>query len=300
MRNVAAPTVFATVGARWREQTIRNNGDTLAVATGAVAQLVERLDGIQEARGSNPLGSTSHNRPVTRPKSPRTFTDVAFDGGDILDHIGDARGDLHFVSCSFVGSMADDIDLTGSTFDRCDLTKAKFADSDLVRTVWTDCTGADVDFASADLTDARFERCELVNSTFAKAEVAGATWTHCKLLGSNFGERAGLGWTFVSTVLMYADLHGVELDGRTLTEVDLTEADLSRADFSRTIFENCRLSRANWTGARFEGADLRGADLGPLETLEQIAALRGAMLSERQAKAVVNALGISVIESASD
>lgn len=237
---------------------------------------------------------------VSRSKHARTFTAVAFDGADVLDRIGDARGDLHFVSCSFVGSMADDIDLTGSTFDRCDLTKAKFADSDLVRTTWTDCRGEEADFTSADLTDARFDRCELVNSTFVKTEVAGASWTHCKLLGSSFGELSGLGWTFASTVLMYADLHGVELDGRTLAEVDLTEADLSRADFSRTIFENCRLSRANWTDARFEGADLRGADLGPLETLEQIAALRGAMLSERQAKAVVNALGISVMESAGD
>ena len=237
---------------------------------------------------------------VTSSTGGRTFTDVSFDGADLLDRIGDARGHLRFVSCSFVGSMADDIDLTGATFDRCDLTKAKFADSDLVRTTWTDCHGEGGDFTSADLTDAKFDRCELVNGTFVKAEVAGATWTHCKLLGSNFSQLSGLGWTFVSTVLMYGDLHGVQLDGRVLHEVDMTEADLTGADFSRTVFEDCRMSRATWTGARFEGADLRGADLGPLETLEQIAALRGAMLSERQAKAVVNALGISVIESAAE
>jgi uncharacterized protein YjbI with pentapeptide repeats len=60
-------------------------------------------------------------------KSTNSFTDVRFDGADILDRIGDARGDVQFVSCSFVGTMVDDIDLTGSRFEDCDLTSTKFA-----------------------------------------------------------------------------------------------------------------------------------------------------------------------------
>ncbi len=116
-------------------------------------------------------------------------------------------------------------------------------------------------------------------------------------MAANFRDQKGLGWNFATTVLMYADLHGVTLDGRTLRGLDLTEADLTDADFSRSVFEECKLSHASWTNARFESADLRGADLGPLESLEQLAALKGAVLNDRQAKAIVNALGITVISS---
>jgi len=35
---------------------------------GVLAQLVERLNGIEEVRGSNPLGSTSLSRPKPTPK----------------------------------------------------------------------------------------------------------------------------------------------------------------------------------------------------------------------------------------
>ena len=234
---------------------------------------------------------------VPKKTAAPVYTDVRFDGGDLLDRIGDARGELRFVGCTFVGTMADDIDLTGSRFEDCDLTKAKFDDSDLVRTTWVGCRGEVPTFIGSDLTDATFERCELTGAIFTKAEVAGSTWTDCKLMAANFRERKGLGWNLATTVLMYADLHGVTLDGRTLRGLDLTEADLTDADFSRSVFEECRLSRAAWTNARFESADLRGADLGPLETLEQLAALKGAVLNEHQAKAVVNALGIRVVSS---
>jgi fluoroquinolone resistance protein len=237
---------------------------------------------------------------VAKETAAPEFHDVRFDGADLLDRIGDARGEVHFVGCSFVGTMADDIDLTGSRFEDCDLSNAKFDDSDLVRTTWIACRGENPSFVKVDLTDATFERCELTGAAFTKSDLAGSTWTGCKLMAANFRERSGLGWTLSDTVLMYADLHGATLDGRTLKGLDLTEADLTDADFSRSVFEECKLSRASWRNARFESADLRGADLGPLETLEQIAALKGAVLNEHQAKAIVNALGIRVVPSAED
>jgi uncharacterized protein YjbI with pentapeptide repeats len=108
-------------------------------------------------------------------------------------------------------------------------------------------------------------------------------------------ELQGIGWEISSTSVMYADLRGVSFAGKHLKELDLSEANLDGVDFSGTTFEGCRLQRASWTGASFEGADLRGADLGPLEDAASIAALRGAIISEAQARSLANALGLQVI-----
>ena len=229
---------------------------------------------------------------------PDSYVDVTFDRGDVIDTIGRDEGPRTFISCSFVGALVDDVALAGSRFEGCDLTNATLADSDLSRTTWERCYGEGANFTASDLADARFEGCDLTNANFTKAEVAGSSWTDCKLLGADFSGVSGLAWTIDKTVLMYANLRGASLNERTLRDVDLTEADLTGADFERTVFEKCRLVRASWAGARFEGADLRGADLGPLETLEQIASLRGAIVSQAQAKAITHALGINVIEGA--
>ncbi len=262
--------------------------------------MVECLDGIQEVRGSTPLGSTgslgsTHARKVGG--IGQLIEGRSFDGVDVVRTLGDDERPPTFVSCSFVGAALDDADLIEARFEDCDLTGAGFIDSDLTRSTFERCRGERPNFTGCDLTDASFTRCELVNALFVNVEATDASWNECKLLGSTFQHVHGMGWTIENTTMMYANLAGVGFAGRTLVGLDLTEADVKGSDFSRCVFEDCRLSRAIWTNAVFDGADLRGADLGPISDLPQIAALKGAVLSERQAKAIVNALGISVIPS---
>lgn len=219
----------------------------------------------------------------------------SFDGADVIRALGDDKRPPHFVSCTFVDAALDDADLVEAHFEDCDLTGARFVDSDLTRSTFERCRGERPDFGGCNITDAAFTGCELVNAVFRDVDATDARWKDCKLIGSTFEKIHGLGWEMSATTLMYANLRGVDLSARTLTALDLTESDITGADFRRAIFEDCRLSRSTWIGAKFESADLRGADLGPIETLEQIAALKGAVLSERQAAAIVNALGIIVI-----
>ena len=63
-----------------RVVAIRISKSTMEASAGVLAQLVERLNGIEEVTGSNPVGSTSFLRTAQQfpaePKSPRPLTQV--------------------------------------------------------------------------------------------------------------------------------------------------------------------------------------------------------------------------------
>jgi uncharacterized protein YjbI with pentapeptide repeats len=114
------------------------------------------------------------------------------------------------------------------------------------------------------------------------------------LLNATFTDLRGFGWEIESCVLMFADMRDLTFRKQVLKELDLTESDLRGADFREASFERSKLVRADLRGANFAGADLRGADIGPLNDLARLSALKGATISERQARAVANGLGINV------
>jgi uncharacterized protein YjbI with pentapeptide repeats len=59
------------------------------------------------------------------------------------------------------------------------------------------------------------------------------------------------------------------------------------------VLTGCSLRDANLTDARLEGADLRGADLGALR-LADASRFKGAIISKRQAAALLSSLGLKV------
>lgn len=226
-------------------------------------------------------------------EAQHVFRDVSYDDIDAVRELPDGEV-CTFVSCTFVRSVLEQARLPGARFDDCDLSEALFADADLTGTTWVRCRGTRADFTRADLTDATFQLCEMPDVRFHEIVAAGTTWRDCKFFGSTFAKLEGIGWTMSTSVLMYANLHGLSFRDKTVTGLDMTEADLTEADFRGAVLSDCRLIRANWRGASFEGADLRGADIGSIPDLRSIEALRGAIVSGRQAYALARALGVVV------
>ncbi|HVE90892.1 MAG TPA: pentapeptide repeat-containing protein [Actinomycetota bacterium] len=218
---------------------------------------------------------------------------ASFEGLDVVAELGERAH--RFISCSFRGAVVDDAAWTGVSFEQCDLTNARFIDSDLCGSRWLRCTGDRPAFGNCDLTEALFEGCDLAGAGFASISAADAAWRDCKLLNATFTDLQGFGWDFSSCVLMYADLRDLGFRKHVLDRLDLTESDLRGADFREASFRDVKLVRADIRGADFLGADLRGADLGPLDDLERLSALKGAIISPHQAIVVAGALGINVL-----
>jgi hypothetical protein len=86
---------------------------------------------------------------------------------------------------------------------------------------------------------------------------------------------------FEAADFSFAELHGADLDGEYLENINLREADLGKANLNGTRLANADLNRADLSGAIVVGTDLRKANLSDTDLREAFVAdvdLRGASL----------------------
>ncbi len=210
-------------------------------------------------------------RALDRPGAPFTFQDCSFDGADL-------RG-AQLAESAFVECRLDRADLGGAMLEQARIERG---------------SAAFLKAARADLTDALFKGVDLANSQWNSALLAGTHFEECRLVGARLSSVRGLGHTFARCHLGLADLAGLDFRGQTLDGLNFTEADLTGCDFRDAILDGCRFPGAELRSARFAGADLRGADLGEV-AIADLPVLRGAVVSERQAAALIAAFGIQVL-----
>ncbi|MBC3842457.1 pentapeptide repeat-containing protein [Streptacidiphilus sp. 4-A2] len=210
-------------------------------------------------------------RALARPGAPYTFHDCSFDGADL-------RG----------------AQLAEAAFTECRLDRADLGGAMLEQARFERGSASFLKAGRADVTDALFTGVDLANSHWASALLAGTRFEECRLVGARLSAARGIGYVFVRCHLGLADVAGLDFRGQTLDGLNFTEADLSGGDFRDAVLDGCRLAGAELRSARFAGADLRGADLGEV-AVDDLPVLRGAVVSERQAAALVAVFGIQVV-----
>lgn len=113
--------------------------------------------------------------------------------------------------------------------------------------------------------------------------------------GARFADASFGGSVRMSgNVLRYADLRAAELNGCDLSRDDLEWAVLDGAQLAGANLRDATLNRASPRGADLSGADLRNANLGGLD-LRTVKA-QGATIFERQARQLVEAMGLLVLD----
>ncbi|MEO8749093.1 pentapeptide repeat-containing protein [Dermatophilaceae bacterium Sec6.4] len=179
------------------------------------------------------------------------------------------------------------VELTDQTFEGDTLRAILTAATDDLRLRRCDLRGAHL--RSADFTDVTFEECVLDNVDLRGASLGGASFIGCRLMGADFEDSRGFGFSITRCNAFAANLTGAVLARADLSGTRFTEAVLRGADLRSCLFDGCDLSAADLTMARLDGADLRGAGLGACD-LDRLRALKGAIVTTEQAAEIVRDL----------
>jgi uncharacterized protein YjbI with pentapeptide repeats len=151
-------------------------------------------------------------------------------------------------------------------------------------------TGSHLDYLRVE--DVRFTSCNLTNAAWSKLGCARAEFIGCRMTGFTTLEAVFHDTVFKDCKVDLAQFYQAKMHRVRFEDCLLTEADFRAANLTGLVFARCDLSNADFTGATLEGADLRGCQIdgmraGPTE-------LRGAIIDEVQALALVRAMGITV------
>jgi uncharacterized protein YjbI with pentapeptide repeats len=119
-----------------------------------------------------------------------------------------------------------------------------------------------------------------------------AEFVTCRMTGFSTQEALFHDTVFRDCKVDLAQFYQAKMLGVRFEECPLTGADFRKADLTGVVFVHCDLSNTDFTGATLTGADLRGCQIdgmraGPDE-------LRGAIIDEVQALALVRAMGITI------
>ena len=210
---------------------------------GAIAQLVERLNGIQEVSGSTPLSSTPTPRSCLQGRGFLLYTGILGAGRNFRPRILSYR-------------PPNPIDVANA--EHLHILESGVAVWNIWRSEHPEVTP---DLSGVDLTGRWLQTIDL-----SRANLRGCMLTVAELERANLCDADLTGGNMTGADLSHVSARGCRLDG-----VDLSFATLTFADFTEAHMEKCRLSEAILfntipRGARMQGARLRetiltGADL---------------------------------------
>lgn len=190
-----------------------------------------------------------------------------------------------------------DMPTHGETYTHLDYQHLGVADSALSRlhfegVIFTQlmATGTHWDYLRVE--DVSFMGCNLANAAWPNFSGLRTEFTGCRMTGFTTVEAVLQDTVFKDCKVDLAQFYKGKLRGVRFEDCPLTGADFRAADLTEAVFVRCDLSHTDFTGARLVGADLRGCQIegmraGPTE-------LRGAIIDEVQALALVRAMGITI------
>ena len=174
------------------------------------------------------------------------------------------------------------LDLTGHVIERLHFETVSFSQ----------LNASETRFDHLRLEDVRFSGCNLATAAWPNLACARAEFISCRMTGFTTEDALFQDTVFRDCKGDMIQLYQTKMRGVRFEECPLTGVDFRKSDLTGAAFVRCDLSNADFTGATLAGADLRGCQIdgmraGPDE-------LRGAIVDEVQALALVRAMGITV------
>lgn len=181
---------------------------------------------------------------------------------------------------------------TGLEYQYLDLAEQSMSRLHFETVVFTQVIATATRFDHLRMEDVRFVGCNLANAAWPSASCARAEFIGCRLTGFSTQEALFQDTLFRDCKVDLAQFYQSKMRGVRFEECPLTGTDFRASDLTGAAFVRCDLSNTDFTGATLAGADLRGCQIdgmraGPAE-------LRGAIIDEAQALALVRAMGITI------
>lgn len=177
-------------------------------------------------------------------------------------------------------------------YQRLDLTDQVIPRLHFEEVIFTQITATGFTCENLRVEDSRFAGCNLANAIWHNLACARVEFASCRMTGFSTLEALFHDTVFRDCKLDLAQFYKAKMRGVRFEECPLMGADFRAADVTGVAFVRCDLSNTDFTGAMLAGADLRGCQTdgmraGPDE-------LRGAIVDETQALALVRAMGITI------
>lgn len=193
--------------------------------------------------------------------------------------------------------MPDDMPADGETLSRLEYQNLDLAERTIARphfetVIFTRLMATSTRFEHLGMEDVRFMGCNLSNATWPEMACVRAEFLSCRMTGFATQEALFRDTVFRDCKLDLAQFYQAKMPGTRFEECPLAGTDFRKTDLTGAVFVRCDLSNTDFTGATLAGANLRGCQIdgmraGPSE-------LRGAIVDEIQALALVRALGIII------
>ncbi len=225
--------------------------------------------------------------------------------------------------------VLDQLDLTGSRFDRClfqiptirgaDFSEAELNECKVEPTRFANCKMGKARFVGCAFFDAAskngstFAFCDLQTAEIVRSNLSGSAFEGCDLYGVGAKDSSFRGArfprstftksiskrsvltkaTFDTCNFSFADLSSLHLQSCEFLSCKMSEVSLIDADLSHATLLRCALDRAEWERAKLRKADLRGSNLSGLN-LAVLADYAGLRISESEQAEILRHLGIDV------
>lgn len=142
------------------------------------------------------------------------------------------------------------------------------------------------------MEDVRLVGCNLANAAWSHLSCVRAEFRGCRMTGLTMLEAMFHDTLFKDCKGDLAQFYKAKLRGVRFEQCPLAGADFRLADVTGVVFAQCDLTGVDFTGATMPGADLRGCQIEGMRVGPQ--ELRGAIIDEVQALALVRAMGITI------
>lgn len=191
------------------------------------------------------------------------------------------------------GDMPEDQETySNMEYQRLDLTERILTRPHFETVIFTQLIATTTRFDHLRLEDVRFAGGNLANAAWPNMSCVRAEFINCRMTGFSTEEALFHDTIFRDCKIDLAQFYQAKMRSVRFEECPLTGADFRKADLTGVAFVRCDLNNTDFTGATLTGADLRGCQIdgmraGPDE-------LRGAIVDEVQALALVRAMGITV------
>lgn len=190
-----------------------------------------------------------------------------------------------------------DLPADGATYSRLEYQHLDLAESTISRlhfeqVVFTQliATGTHCDYLRVE--DVRFAGCNLANAAWPNLSCVRTEFTGCRMTGFTTLEGVLADTLFKECKVDLAQFYKGKMRGVRFEDCALMGADFRTADLTEAMFVRCDLSHTDFTGAKLAGADLRGCQIEGMRAGAN--ELRGAIIDEVQALALVRAMGITI------
>jgi uncharacterized protein YjbI with pentapeptide repeats len=199
--------------------------------------------------------------------------------------------------------------LDGAIEDRTVYTQLRLAQSDLTGQRAYHPTFDQIIFEQAEMSAIHFKQAKVLDSTLttcnlANGELPESEWTrvefhNCQLIGLQATEGTFQDVLFKGCLLTFAQFGYASLRNVCFEDCDLSEANFYQADLTGAIFVRCNLQQVDFTETRLLDADLRGSQIDGAR-LTSLDLLKGALIDQAQALAIVQGFGIKIAFSPTD